>query len=301
MPTDPPVLDNRPLTVADVHQFSAPNQMLATKLAAHLDGDWTVGHDDGTLRALLTGPDGESLVVYATERRGEWEAVVRGQRPPQIPDGYALAFHWNGLDLPLETAPADMARQIEADLLPSYRIALTDVRAKIAYDETDKARRQEAAEVLAARLGPEWCVRERPVILSYVPRSHFIVERNVQQKQIFGEFFFQHGRGGTGVNLCNVSTDTLDTIVEAVIKHQENDPHRRKRWPKRLKRALLLMHQEGYSIDRIGPIHRNLFGPYIFKMDSRVGVGYPVVAYLRERPDAVEQVIKLLDHEPEGT
>lgn len=298
MPADPPTPDDRPLTVTEVRQFSAPNHLLARKIAPHLGPAWEAApSQDGSLRALLLGPHGETLVAYATLRRGEWEAVIRTLRPLDLPEGFGH-FHWNGLDVPLATAPSQIARHIEADVLPAYRTTLTGLREELARIKADQERLRERADVLAARLGLDWRVKEHEDPLATTPRSYFTVERNTQQKQIFGTFTIDQGRRGTGITLCNVDGDTLDTIVEAVVRGQEADPHRRKRWPKNLKRALSLMHQAGYSIDRIGTVHRHLFGEYLFKMDSRVGVGYSVVTYLRERPNVVQNVIKLLD--PEG-
>lgn len=300
MSSNPPAhLDDRPLTLTEIHQFSAPNDRLARKIAAHLTGEWTVGPDDGSVRARLTGPEGATLVCYVTDRRGSWEAVVRGIRPADVPDGFGH-FHWNGVDLPATTAPSLIADAVESGLLPSYQATLTAVRSQIASVKADTDQRRERAEVLAARLGIGWRVKEHPDLLSDVPRTYFSVERHHQQKQIFGAFTIEHGTQSTSLNLCNVSADTLNHIVEAVIDHQNNDGRRWRRWPRRLRRALLLMHQAGYSIDRIGPLHKHLFGEYLFKMDSHVGIGYPVVSYLRDRPDTIEQVIRLLDPDQKG-
>ena len=299
MPTDPPVfIDNSPITQVEINQFSDPNQLLARRLAPHLGDGWTATNDKhGTLRALLLGPAGETLVVYVTSRRESWEVVVQGKRPDSIPDAYGR-FHWNSIDLPITTPPAQIASRIEANVLPAYREALAEAQAALAADKAEEDRRRQNAEVLAARLGPDWHVRERPDRRTSKPRSYFTIERGQQRKQIFGSFTIEHGVRGTTVALCNVDTDMLDTLVEAVKDNQGADPLRWQKWPKRMKRALMLMHQAGYSIDRIGPVHKHLFGDWIFKMDSHVGVGYPVIAYLRDRPDMIEQVINKLD--PEG-
>jgi len=300
MSQDPTTVDDRPLTAVDLHQFSNPNGLVARKIAPHLTGEWTVGHEEeGGVRALLTGPAGEALIVYASDRRGFWEAVIRGRRPADLPDEYGL-FPWSGIDLPLDTAPSVIAAQIEADLLPGYRTVLAQVNTQAEQDRADTARLRERADALAAQLGYDWHVKEHRDLGHETPRFYFTVSRPQQNKQIFGQFLFEHGKQSITVSLCNVVVDPLDTIVEAVIRNQHADPQRWKRWPKRLRRALLLMHQHGYSIDRIGPIHRHLFGEYIFKFDSHVGVGYRVVTYLRERPEAIEQVIRQLDPDQKG-
>lgn len=295
MPTDPPVINDRPLTATDIHQFSSPHRLLASKIAPHLDGEWTVTGEDGSLRALLIGPDGEALSCNATDRRGYWEAVIRPQRPADFPDGYGQ-FHWNGVDAPLTDRPSEIAAQITADLLPTYRATLERLREPLADAAADTARLREKADVLAARLGPDWYVKEHPDRLSGdVPRSYFTVRRSVQNKQIFGTFTFEHRKQTVGVTLVNVNTDTLDIIAEAVIRRQQTDSYHWRRWPRRIGRALLLMTEAGYSITGIGPAHTQLFGPHLLKMDSHVGVGYSVVTYLRERPDTVEHVIRTLD------
>jgi hypothetical protein len=299
MTQDPTAVDNRPVTPVDLNQFSNPNGLLARKIAPHLTGEWTVCHDESTVRALLTGPQGESLVVYASDRRGFWEAVIRGRRPTGLPDEYGR-FPWSGIDVPIETPPSQIAAQIEADLLPAYRTVLASVATQVEQDRADTARLRQRAEALAAQLGYDWHVKEHRDLSHETPRSYFTVRRPQQNKQIFGEFVFEHRTQAVTVSLCNVVVDPLDAIVEAVIRNQHEDPQRWKRWPKRLRRALLLMHQAGYSIDRIGPIHRHLFGEYLFKFDSHVGVGYRVVTYLRERPDIIEQVIRQLDPDSKG-
>lgn len=294
-----PAVDDRPVTAVDLNLFSNPNGLVARKIAPHLTGEWTVSHDDGSPRAVLTGPTGEALVVYASDRRGFWEVIVRGQRPTNLPAEYGH-FPWSGVDVPMDTAPSQIAAQIEADLLPGYRAVLADVGVQAERDRADTERLRERADALAAQLGPDWQVKEHRDLRHETPRFYFTVQRRVQQKQIFGEFRIEHGKQAITLSLCNVTVDPLDAIVKAVIRNQHEDPQRWKRWPKRLRRALLLMHQHGYSIDRIGSIHRHLFGEYIFKMDSHVGVGYRVVTYLRERPDAIEQVIRQLDPDQKG-
>lgn len=300
MPADPPTLDDRPMTLVEVNQFSAPNQLLARKIAPHLGDGWqSAPAKDGTTRALLIGPDGETLVVWATNRREFWEAVVRAIRPLDLPEGFG-AFHWNGIDLPMTTPPSKIAEAIETDLLPAYRAVLTQVRADADQVAADNAHLKERADVVAARLGADWHVKEHPDLLAATPRSYFTVERHVQQKQVFGTITFKHGTQAAQVSLCNLTADPLEAVVESVVRHQETDSYRWRRWPKRLRTALLLMHRAGYSIDRIGPVHRHLFGEYIFKMDSHVGLGYSVVTYLRERPDVIAEVIKKLSPDQEG-
>lgn len=303
MPAAASPLDDQPLTPAEIRQHSTPNQHLARKIAAHLGDGWEgTGATDGSLRGFLTGPAGETLSTYATPTRGTWKTVIRGVHPPDLPEhpDHPAGFHRHSIDLPLETPPSQVAARITTDLLPAYRAHLSEARGHSARIDTDNARLKERADVLAARLGPGWDVKAHPDLLADEPRSYFTVARAFQQKQIFGTFTVRHGTQTTQANLCNLTTDPLDTIVEAVVHHQRTDEYRWRRWPKHIRTALLLMHEAGYSIDRIGPVHTHLFGKHLFKMDSHVGRGSSVVDYLRERPDAVEQVIRMLSPGQKG-
>lgn len=297
MPEDNPTVDDNPLTIVDINQFSAPNTLLARKIAAHLPGEWAVGNHEGSLAAALIGPEGEVLTAYVTNRRDEWEIVIRGVRPPELPPGIGY-FPWTALDVPLATPPSELARAIEHDLMPAYRKTLAEVRARLDEAAAEQARRLERAEALAARLGPDWYVKAHTDKLSRLPLRYYTVERPQQRRQIFGSFCIDSSRQRTVINLCNSSPDTIEAVVEAILRQHESDPHAQRRWPKRLNRALILMHEAGYSTDKLGFVHQNLFGRPLFKFDNRVAPGDSVVDYLRDRPGEIDRVISNLD--PDG-
>ena len=119
-------------------------QKLATDIAAHLTGSWTVkpNDEDGNWRAYILGANDERLFLSNMWGGGKGRIYISGSFPS------GLSHTDSSITVAATKTPSQIAKDIERRLLPAYQIALAAAKEQIAAaDRAEMARLATIAEV----------------------------------------------------------------------------------------------------------------------------------------------------------
>lgn len=202
------ILDDRPLTLSDLHERYHGVEILAARIALYLGEGWTATVDH--FKVMLRGPEGELVRLNHGFGSDDKRLLLISTYVPVDGDGGATTFgriH----RLNLFTLPSHIAPFIEGQVLPPYRERLAIEQARIESEQRVKDAQRSTLTKIAARLGDRWdLVDER-----YGPK----VECTRKTKRVWGDVQFNtigKGQHGMFLHLRNLPPAVAAQIVDVI-------------------------------------------------------------------------------------
>lgn len=202
------ILDDRPLTLSDLHEPFQGVETLAARIALYLGEDWTATVD--LFKVMLLGPGGELVRLNHGWGSDDTRLLLISTYLPVDGDGGATGLgpvhRLNLFMLPSQIAPV-----IEEQVLPEYRKRLAVEQARIDAEQRVKDAQRSTLTKMAARLGDRWDVVEE----RYGPK----VVCTRKTKRIFGYVQFNtigKGQHGMFLHLRNLPPAVAAHIVDVV-------------------------------------------------------------------------------------
>lgn len=205
------ILDDRPLTLSDLHEPYNGVETLAARIALYLGEGWTATVD--LFKVMLRGPEGELVRLSHGWGSGDTRLLLISTYLPLDRDGGATIFGTTHR-LNLFTLPSQIAPVIEEQVLPEYRKRLAVEQARIDAEQHVKDAQRATLTKIAARLGDRWDVVEE----RYGPK----VKCTRKTKRVHGDIQFNtiaKGQHGMFLHLRNLPPAVAARIVDVVADH----------------------------------------------------------------------------------
>ena len=208
------LLDDRPLTLADVHERYHGLELLAARVALYLGEDWTATVD--LFKVMLHGPARELVRFNHGWGNDNTRLLLVTAYMPIDSKGGATTFG-NRHQLNLFMLPSQIAAIIETEILPEYRQQLAIEQARLDADQRTVQARRAVLARMAARLDECWSLVDD----TYGPK----VVCTRKNKRIFGEFAYSTPRGkhhpisGMRLSLYNLPPEAVAKIVDVIAGH----------------------------------------------------------------------------------
>jgi hypothetical protein len=202
------ILDDRPLTLSDLHEPYNGVETLAARIALYLGEDWTATVD--LFKVMLRGPGGELVRLNHGWGSDDKRLLLISTYLPIDGDGGATTFGGTHR-LNLFTLPSQIAPVIEEQVLPEYRKRLAVEQARIDAEQRVKDAQRSTLTKIAARLGDRWDVVEE--------RYGLKVKCTRKNKRVWGDVQFNtiaKGQHGMFLHLRNLPPAVAARIVDVV-------------------------------------------------------------------------------------
>lgn len=202
------ILDDRPLTLSDVHERYHGVEILAARIALYLGDGWTATVD--LFKVMLCGPAGELVRLNQGWGSGDKRVLLITAYIPVDRDGGITSFGPTH-KLNLFMLPSQIAPVIEEQVLPEYRERLAVEQARIAAAQRIADAQRATLAKIAARLGDRWDVVEE----RYGPK----VVCTRKNKRVWGDVQFNtiaKGQHGMFLHLRNLPPAVMARIVDVV-------------------------------------------------------------------------------------
>lgn len=200
------ILDDRPLTLSDLHTNHEGVELLAERLAPHLGEGWYATVD--LFKVMLRGPGGE--ILRLNPHFGPQQQHLLRIRP-YLSDGEGLTVCGSASQLSLFRLPSQIAAAINNEILPEYRKRLAAVQAQIDAEQRVTDAQRATLTKMAARLGDRWDLVED----TYGPK----VKCTRKTKRVWGDVQFNtiaKGQHGMFLHLRNLPPAVAAQIVDIV-------------------------------------------------------------------------------------
>jgi hypothetical protein len=208
------LLDDRPLTLPDMHERYHGVELLAARVALYLGEGWTATVD--LFKVMLNGPAGEMLRLNHGWGNDNTRLLMVTAYMPIDSAGGATTFG-RRRQLNLFLLPSQIAAVIETEILPEYQQQLAAERARLDAEQRTVQARRAALAKMAARLDERWSLVDD----TYGPK----VVCTRKTKRIFGEFAYsiprgkRHPIGGMRLSLYNLPPEAVAKIVDVIAGH----------------------------------------------------------------------------------
>jgi hypothetical protein len=202
------ILDDRPLTLSDLHDRYHGVDTLAARIALYLGEGWTATVD--LFKVMLCGPEGELVRLNHGWGAGEKRVLLISCFMPVDRSGGLTSFG-SSHQLNLFTLPSQIAPVIEEQVLPAYRERLTIEQARIDAEQRVVDAQRAILTKIAARLGDRWDLTEE----TYGPK----VVCTRKKKRVWGDVQFNtiaKGQHGMFLHLRNLPPVVMAQIVDVV-------------------------------------------------------------------------------------
>lgn len=202
------ILDDRPLTLPDLHSQYDGVELLAARVALHLGEGWSATVD--LFKVMLHGPNGELVrLTPGWGQRDERRLMITPYTPIDGKGG--VTSYGRPRQLNLFLLPSQIAAILKEEILPEYRehLAVQQAQANAAQRTADFQRA--ILHHMAARLGERWDVVDE----TYGPK----VRCTRKTKRVWGDVQFNtiaKGQHGMFLHLRNLPPTVAAQIVDIV-------------------------------------------------------------------------------------